>query len=134
MKDTDDSFESLKGKTIKIIEGMNTGSGRVTFETEDGEKYTMWHGQDCCESVQLEEIVGGPDDLLNSPVLLAEEVSDAEGPKPSEWSESYTWTFYKLSTIKGSVTLRWLGESNGYYSERVDFVRNTEENSWLRNR
>lgn len=51
---------------------------------------------------------------------MAEEVNQ-DGPD-NDWGSS-TWTFYKLATIKGYVTLRWLGESNGYYSESVDFVQ-----------
>jgi len=52
---------------------------------------------------------------------MAEEVNNIDFGTP-ECADSYTWTFYKLATIKGYVTLRWLGESNGYYSEGVDFV------------
>lgn len=118
------NFEYLKGKTLVKIEGMETGSERIVFTCSSGDRFALFHSQDCCESVQVEDVCGDVKDLLDSPILLAEEVSNVEDdPKPHKYAESWTWTFYKLSTIKGSVTIRWLGESNGYYSERVDFAR-----------
>lgn len=113
-------FEKLLGQVIKAIE-INEDDTEVKFVTEE-KAYVMYHEQDCCESVYLEDIAGDLPDLLDSPIIMAEE-SSQEGP---ENNESSTWTFYKLATIKGSVTLRWLGTSNGYYSEDVSFgeVRN----------
>jgi len=48
--------------------------------------------------------------------------SEGEPAVDPEYDDSFTWTFYKFATIKGSVTLRWYGSSNGYYSESVSFV------------
>ncbi len=78
----------------------------------------MFHTQNCCESVEVSEVIGDVKDLIGSPILLAEERTNKECP---EEFVSQTWTFYELRTIKGSVTIRWLGESNGYYSEDVEF-------------
>jgi hypothetical protein len=118
------NIESLKGLTVTEISGAEKGSERVEFVTSGG-RFAMYHSQDCCESVELEDICGDISDLLDSEILLAEEVTNSDDiidGKPA-YPESWTWTFYKLSTIKGHVTLRWLGESNGYYSEGVYFEK-----------
>lgn len=58
-------------------------------------------------------------------VVIASEVENPEdGPDSGQdkYSESYTWTFYRLQTTRGLVVMRWYGESNGYYSESVEFA------------
>jgi len=73
------------------------------------------------------DIAGDINDLIGSPILLAEVVTNENENPPGveilEYQESFTWTFYKLSTKKGSVTISWYGESNGYYNESVTFTK-----------
>lgn len=113
-------FNELLGKTLTSVDGLTKGSELVNFVTSEGIKYQMYHDQDCCEFVYINDVCGDVDDLIGSEILSAEEsISDAS----DDVSESGTWTFYKLATIKGSVTIRWLGQSNGYYSESVTFEK-----------
>ncbi len=91
--------------------------------------YELYHEQECCENVELEEIVGDLRDLLNSEILGAnivtnpdcnseegDEDGDYEDDEDDYYDYSYTWTFYNIKTWKGYVTLRWYVESSGWYS------------------
>ena len=115
------NFEDLKGLTIAKIEGAEQNSDEIRFTLTDGRVFRMYHCQDCCECVQVEDVCGDIEDLIGEPLLEAEEASNDDHEAPSGYYESYTWTFYKLGTIKGHVNIRWLGTSNGYYSEHVNF-------------
>lgn len=116
-------FSKLLGKTLKSVEQIS--DEKLVFTTTEGEVYKMFHRQDCCEHVTIEDVCGDLQDLVGEPILLAEEVTSDKNPEgiTKEYQESFTWTFYKLATRKGYVDIRWYGESNGYYSESVDFVR-----------
>jgi hypothetical protein len=111
-------FKELVGKTLEKVE---ITKDTIDFYCTIGEHYHMYHYQDCCESVEVEDICGDISHLIHSEILMAEESTNSEDKPQSEYSDSFTWTFYKLVTAKGYVTIRWYGESNGYYSERVDF-------------
>ncbi len=127
-------FGELKGSVISAIDVSDDGDGddHVDFTLVDGRRFRMYHREDCCESVDIESIDGDVTDLIGHPLTLAEEIThgdcDSGDPphpdmvRPGEYADGWLWTFYKLATVKGYVTIRWVGTSNGYYSESVDFV------------
>lgn len=117
-------LKDLIGQTMASVENVN--DEELVFISTDGKKFKLHHSQDCCESVSIESVVGDLADLVGEPLLMAEERTSTENPqdaKPEtlEYQDSFTWTFYKFATRKGYVDVRWYGESNGYYSESVDF-------------
>ena len=89
------NFKELEGLTLKNIEGCEKDSFEIIFKFTNGDIYKMYHRQDCCEEVN----------------------------PPSEYSDSHTWTFYHIHTTKVYLWLRWLGTSNGYYSEAVNLEK-----------
>lgn len=118
------TIADMLGATIAKITGGETGSEAMTFVADDGRVFAFEHHQDCCESVEIVDVIGDVADLIGSPLLMAEEVSSENEPKPAyDTPDAWcTWTFYKFATIRGYVTVRWCGSSNGYYSEDVCFT------------
>ena len=122
-------FSTLVGKTLTKVEGSK-GDEAIVFTTVEGEEYQLWHIQDCCESVSVDDICGDWSEIIGSPILKAEENSSTdpiendpyatkEGEYERDSFDSFTWTFYRITTELGQVVIRWYGSSNGYYSESV---------------
>lgn len=109
----------------KIFTNIVSDEDEILFINDELGSYKLYHDQHCCERVYVEDIIGDLNDLVGSPILQAEEETSNENPEGVvvEYQESFTWTFYKLATIKGYVTIRWYGESNGYYSESVSLTK-----------
>ena len=115
------NINKLLGKTLTEVSGHKYDA-EITFKTTEGKTYKLLHHQSCCEEVRVEDICGELSDLIGSPITQAEETSNQDTPAGVEKPlDSFTWTFYRLATAKGQVVIRWLGESNGYYGEEVDF-------------
>lgn len=134
--DKERKFNILVGQTLTKVEDRGD---EIRFTTNDGKIYRQVYYADCCAGCSVEEIHGDLQDLIGVPILMAEEVTNREPDADIQYKrdkeksialankeyyyeeDSETWTFYKLATIKGSVTIRWYGSSNGYYSEAPTF-------------
>jgi hypothetical protein len=115
-------FFDLKGMTIKNIVLDDT----TLIETTDGQRFQLVHHQDCCENVGLHTTFGKIEDVIGSPITLAED----DHPGDPEWFispeyryESHTWSRFILETEKGRLEVWFLGSSNGYYGESVSFEK-----------
>lgn len=126
-----DPLFHLIGLTLKEVT-VNRQDDVITYTSECGQQFRMLHHNDCCETVYIEDVEGDINDLIGSPILVAETVQDAMQqamnliiPLPEKNGQCEQWTFYRLATAKGWVVIRWYGDSNGYYSTDVSFERVT---------
>ena len=105
----------LIGKTIDqvFVDGNKSSILFLTRGTKrlNGQAFEMFHGQDCCETVWLEDVCGNWDDIVGQTVVNAYMSTSKQDPMGLDFS--HTWTFYTITTTKGTVVLRWCGTSNG---------------------
>ncbi len=121
------TVKELLGKTLQTVKRGTYRNEQALLFVSGSDAYVMYHEQDCCEAVWLEDIAGDLLYLTGTPILMAEERTCHH----EENEGSQTWTFYVFGTVKGYVTLRWIGESNGFYSEEVEFVKITDIENFI---
>lgn len=109
---------AARGRNVSEVSGMEPESESAVITFDDGATLRLFHQEDCCETVEIVEVIGDPSDLVGHPLAMCEMVKNESAYSDDEHIGS-TWTFYKLGGLGGYVTLRWLGKSNGYYSEEV---------------
>lgn len=119
-EDRNINLSELVGKTIQVVENENNES--ILFVCTDLSAYEMYHMQDCCEDVGVYNINGDLQSLVGKTILSITESILGDWPKDvqePECLESFTWTVFIIETESSTVVIRWLGTSNGYYSESV---------------
>jgi hypothetical protein len=121
-------IKELVGKTLTLAQ---VERGSLYLNADDGSTYLLEGDDDCSNSpASVEDVCGDLSDLIGSPLLVAEEINNDDSSKPlpevHDAQESQTWSFYKFATIKGRVTVRFFGSSNGYYSETASLHRMKE--------
>lgn len=110
-------FADMIGRTMRSVTG-SAGGSEMLFVSTGGDEFRFYNseestGNDC--DVHIEDIDGSLDWLTGEPITQAEAVEEAGS------EESGTWSFLRYATSKGSVTVRWFGTSNGYYSETPSY-------------
>lgn len=115
------TIEELKGETLTLIE--RNQNEEIVLTCASGRRFRMFHDQDCCESVAIGSVDGDLHGLIGSAIIRAkEEPGHEDGGK----YESVTFTDFVLATETSEVTIHWIGESSGYYSESVEFIELTK--------
>ncbi len=119
MMTNDGDLKRMLGRRLTSVDASDES---IVMRAEDGALWRLYVPEDCCNRGGVEDICGDLADLIDSPITLAEEVSNPTIPDTApEWEqESHTWTFYRFGTAKGVVVVRFFGTSNGYYAERAD--------------
>jgi len=122
-------ISELVGKTIKRVDKhpstvINYDETLLDIYVDD-RVFSFHHGQDCCESVSLEDS-DGIEEMVGGVILTAEETSGET--KETEYGDVEEWTFYRIGTDKGMAVIRFHGSSNGYYSTSVNTYMTTTEN------
>lgn len=109
---------SLVGEVLTYID-TDEKNDEIMLTTASGRKIKIYHDQDCCEEVRIESTDGSWHSLIGKVIVEASADVKEKGDPPPEYPDSWTRTTLTFRVDDATVISRWIGESNGYYSESV---------------
>lgn len=121
----DKVLASVVGEVLAYVDTDEKGEW-IRLTTQSGRVIEIYHNQDCCEHVRIESTEGSWLDLIGKVVV---EASGTYVESKGDGFYQYDCTKTKLvfRVDDATVISRWIGESNGYYSESVDFAEITQK-------
>ncbi len=105
-------IKKLEGEVITHID-IDPENDIITITTKSKRSFSLHHNQCCCEYVRIVGYDGEIRSIYGKPVVVAEHSEEAV-------SDCQTNITITLKTDRDTLIFRWIGESNGYYSESVD--------------
>jgi len=113
-------FSALVGEVLDAVD-IDREENQILLTTRSGRKFLVYHEQDCCEEVQIVGQDGSFDKLIGKPIVEARDIAVDTGESESDY-DSQTTTTLVFRVDDQTVISRWVGDSNGYYSESVDIA------------
>jgi hypothetical protein len=111
----EDNLKKAIGHRLTAVEKHEGADTMLVLRFDNGEA-VFSHFSECCEEVAL---IDGYEDVASCLEQVLRSAEESTKDDPDTYGEKL-WTFYNLRFDDASVSLRFMGESNGYYSVDVD--------------
>ena len=111
-------FSALVGEVLDAVD-IDREENQILLTTRSGRKFLVYHEQDCCETVAISGQDGSFDKLIGKVIV---EVRDIAVDTGDDEIDSQTTTTLVFRVDDQTIISRWIGDSNGYYSESVDIA------------
>jgi hypothetical protein len=112
-------FDALVGEVLDAVD-IDREENQILLTTRSGRRFLVYHEQDCCETVAMHWQDGSFDKLIGKPIIEARDIAIDTSEEAIDSSQTTTTLIFRVDDQ--TVISRWIGDSNGYYSESVDIA------------
>ncbi len=112
-------FDVLVGEVLDAVD-IDREKDQILLTTRSGRQFLIYHEQKCCETVEISGQDGSFIRLVGKPIVEAREIAIDTTKDDSYGTETTTTLIFRVDGE--TVISRWVGDSNGYYSESVDIA------------